>query len=53
MGHRDIMKGGDEWDHLTQRGRYYTRKRHTKIADTKRRFNKRIRKAARNVENDA
>lgn len=47
MGHREKMKGGDEWDDLTKRGRYYTRRAGTSIRWVKRKFNKRIRRNAK------
>ena len=46
MGHRERLRGGDEWDYLT-RARRYSKARAGKFSRVKATFNRRVRKKAR------
>ena len=47
MGHREPLKGGDEWDALTKGGRRVHSFKAGERKVIKRRFNKRVRKDAK------
>lgn len=48
MGHREVKKGGDEWDILTRARRVYKfTKRPGVCRATKQKFNRRIRREAK------
>lgn len=48
MGHREIKKGGDEWDILTRARRVYKYTQRPGVCRaTKKKFNRRVRREAR------